>query len=63
MAPSGTLAMAAVWLPDYGGRISLAMGTFSDLDTLADEARFFSHRRRTLAGGGPLGHQLSAIML
>ena len=32
-------------------------------DTLMDEARFFSHRRRTLAGGGPLGHQLSAIML
>ncbi len=32
-------------------------------DTLAEEARFFSHRRRTLAGGGPLGHQLSAIML
>ena len=32
-------------------------------DTLADEARFFSHRRRTLAGGGPLGHQLSAIAL
>lgn len=36
-----------------------ALGT----DTLTDEARFFSHRRRTLAGGGPLGHQLSAIML
>lgn len=33
------------------------------VDTLADDARFFSHRRRTLAGGGPLGHQLSAIML
>lgn len=33
------------------------------LDTLADEARFFSHRRRTLAGGGPIGHQLSAIAL
>jgi YfiH family protein len=32
------------------------------LDTLRDEARFFSHRRRTLAGGGPLGHQLSAIL-
>jgi YfiH family protein len=32
------------------------------LDTLREEARFFSHRRRTLAGGGPLGHQLSAIM-
>ena len=30
-------------------------------DTLADEARFFSHRRRTLAGGGPLGHQLSVV--
>ncbi|MBW8270471.1 peptidoglycan editing factor PgeF [Caldovatus aquaticus] len=32
-------------------------------DTLADEARFFSHRRATLAGGGPIGHQLSAIAL
>jgi len=32
-------------------------------DTRAEEDRFFSHRRRTLAGGGPLGHQLSAIML
>ncbi|MDG6094224.1 peptidoglycan editing factor PgeF [Acetobacter sp. AN02] len=30
-------------------------------DTLADEARFFSHRRRTLAGGGQIGHQISAI--
>jgi copper oxidase (laccase) domain-containing protein len=32
-------------------------------DTLADEARFFSHRRNTLTGGGPIGHQLSAIAL
>ena len=32
-------------------------------DTLPDEARFFSHRRRTLAGGGPIGHQISAIRL
>ena len=31
------------------------------LDTLADEARFFSHRRRTLAGGGVIGHQMSII--
>lgn len=31
------------------------------VDTLSDEKRFFSHRRRTLAGGGPLGHQISAI--
>ncbi len=32
-------------------------------DTLADEARFFSHRRRTLAGGGLIGHQISVIAL
>lgn len=31
------------------------------LDTLTDEARFYSHRRRTLAGGGPIGHQISVI--
>ncbi|MDE2007033.1 MAG: peptidoglycan editing factor PgeF [Rhodospirillales bacterium] len=33
------------------------------VDTLADEARFFSHRRRTLAGGGPIGHQISIVRL
>ena len=33
------------------------------LDTLAEEARFFSHRRRTLAGGGAIGHQMSVIAL
>lgn len=33
------------------------------MDTLADPERFFSHRRRTLAGGGPIGHQISAIAL
>jgi YfiH family protein len=33
------------------------------VDTLQDEARFFSHRRRTLGGGGPIGHQISAIRL
>jgi hypothetical protein len=33
------------------------------LDTLADDERFFSHRRRTLSGGGPIGHQISAITL
>lgn len=32
-------------------------------DTLAEEALFFSHRRRTLEGGGPIGHQLSAIAI
>jgi polyphenol oxidase len=32
-------------------------------DTAANPGRFFSHRRRTLAGGGPIGHQMSAITL
>lgn len=32
-------------------------------DTLPAEQDFFSHRRNTLAGGGPIGHQLSAIAL
>lgn len=32
-----------------------------EIDTFADEARFFSHRRRTLGDGGPIGHQISAI--
>lgn len=31
-------------------------------DTFADEARFFSHRRRTKLTGGPLGHQISVIV-
>lgn len=34
-----------------------------DADTYADPARFFSHRRRTLAGGGVIGHQISAIVV
>ena len=33
-----------------------------DADTCADP-RFWSHRRRTLAGGEPIGHQISAIVL
>ena len=33
-----------------------------DGDTRADEARFFSHRRRTLGDGGPIGHQISVVM-
>jgi YfiH family protein len=31
-------------------------------DTAAEQDRFFSHRRRTLSGGGPIGHQMSAIV-
>jgi polyphenol oxidase len=30
-------------------------------DTLSEEDRFFSHRRRTLAKAGPIGHQISVI--
>lgn len=30
-------------------------------NTLAEDACFFSYRRATLGGGGPIGHQLSAI--
>ena len=32
-------------------------------DTMADETRFFSHRRRTRTGGGPIGHQISIVAL
>jgi YfiH family protein len=32
-------------------------------DTLANEGKYFSHRRATLAAAGPIGHQLSAIAL
>ncbi len=31
-------------------------------DTAAEPLRFFSHRRRTLAGGGPIGHQISVVV-
>lgn len=31
-------------------------------DTFAEEQRFFSHRRNTLAKGGPIGHQVSMIV-
>jgi hypothetical protein len=41
----------------------VAQAAWLGCDTLSDPARFFSHRRRTLAGGGPIGHQISAIVL
>jgi len=43
--------------------VGVAQAAWLGLDTLAAEARFFSHRRRTLTGGGPIGHQISAIVL
>ncbi len=54
-------------LPSYCAARLRAAGVGSVVeigaDTLAEEDRFFSHRRRTLAGGGPIGHQISAIAL
>lgn len=53
-------------LPGYCAARLTAVGvgvTILAHDTLAEEGRFFSHRRNTLAGGGPIGHQLSAIAL
>ncbi len=54
------------WLFDLAGYCALRLAPICRVeqvaaDTLTDEARFFSHRRRTLAGGGPLGHQLSVV--
>ncbi len=57
------------WLFDLPGycaarlRAAGAEVTVVAADTLADEARFFSHRRRTLAGGGAIGHQMTVIAL
>ena len=58
---------AGHWLFDLPGycaarlRAASVAVTVLGADTLADERRFFSHRRRTLAGGGPIGHQISVI--
>ena len=57
------------WMFDMAGLILArlrAAGVAAEAlpnDTLAEEGLFFSHRRRTLEGGGPIGHQLSAIAL
>ena len=44
-----------------GAAVATALAEILGAATLADEARFFSHRRRTLAGGGPIGHQISIV--
>jgi YfiH family protein len=52
-------------LSDYCRRRLLACGVAAEglgLDTCADEGRFFSHRRRILRGGGPIGHQISVVV-
>jgi YfiH family protein len=51
-------------LPGYcRARLALAgvRAAWVGADTCADAGRFFSHRRRTLAAAGPIGHQISVI--
>jgi YfiH family protein len=52
-------------LPGYCASRLRAAGvanvTVFGIDTVRDQERFFSHRRRTLTGGGPIGHQISVI--
>ncbi len=59
---------AGRWQFDLAGYCATRLETFGvgeidtiAADTLTEEKRFFSHRRRTLAGGGPIGHQISLI--
>ncbi len=58
---------AGHWLFDLPGycadrlRAAGATVVMATADTLPDAERFFSHRRRTLAGGGVIGHQISII--
>lgn len=52
-------------LPGYCASRLAAIGIESDIlphDTFAEDTSFFSHRRRTLRGEGPGGHQISIIM-
>jgi len=56
------------WQFDLSGYCALRLAGVGRVDivpadTAAEPERFFSHRRRTLAGGGPIGHQMSAIVL
>lgn len=56
------------WQFDLAGYCAARLAGVAEVDTLpadtaADPERFFSHRRRTLAGGGAIGHQMSTIVL
>jgi len=53
-------------LPGYCAARLAAVGVAAEVlpqDTCAEEARFFSHRRRTLRGEAAIGHQISVIRL
>ena len=56
------------WQFDLAGYCAARLAGLADVDTIAADTaaepeRFFSHRRRTLAASGPIGHQISAIVL
>ena len=57
---AGSSTSPATAPPGWRRRASRAIERVA-ADTAADAARFFSHRRRTLAGGGPIGHQISVV--
>ncbi len=59
LAGLGATRLAGLGAPRLAGLGALDI---VDADTLPDP-RFWSHRRRTLAGGHPIGHQVSAIVL
>ena len=42
-------------------RVAGVQASALGVDTCADQDRFFSHRRRILGAGGPIGHQISII--
>jgi YfiH family protein len=56
------------WMFDLAGYCATRLGTagvstvsITPGDTAAEPERFFSHRRRTLSGGGPIGHQIAGV--
>jgi hypothetical protein len=56
------------WQFDLAGYCAARLGAagvghviVTGVDTMAEEDRFFSHRRRTLTNAGPIGHQISVI--
>ena len=62
---SAALLMLAAPAFGQGEKDGVGQVIVTGFDTLADEDRFFSHRRRTLAQRagqvGPIGHQISVI--
>ena len=56
------------WQFDLAGYCAARLAGLAAIDTIAADTaaepdRFFSHRRRTLEASGPIGHQISAIVL